>query len=444
MHALCAQDITKKNIFGKVTVYDANGKKVSEGRMKRGQNVGVWKYYDTNGELMKTITFRNGVKEGLYTEYHQKEKTTGEYHNNLREGNRITYESNGIMIRQEQYLHDTLNGLLQEWKVNGQKVKEVKYDKGVVVYEAEWLASGEMKKYASYSKGRLHGQFREYDVPDLKSDTFPHLLIEYRNGLKNGIYQVRKNQLLVYDGYFKDDLKNGRFVIRDENGQLKSEEHYIDNVYDGVCRYYHQGIIYREVMFHNGRLHGTLTEYDSFGMKKKVTWCTENAVDSALTYNPAGQVTSRKIYRNTPGHPDKKTAEFSIYNSRGQLMLHGFYRDQLKDSIWTTYYPDGKKNSETPYKKGAITGTFRKWHANGKLMLQVNCVNGVYVTDPVIWSPEGKLLNKNAALYRDILESNLPGDVYDDPSYYENKRRTGDETPGEYLNEAEPEMPGDE
>ncbi|MCU0435784.1 MAG: TonB family protein, partial [Bacteroidia bacterium] len=135
------------------------------------------------------------------------------------------------------------------------------------------------------------------------------------------------------------------------------------------------------------------------------------------------------------------TETYQEFDEAGQLMLEGNYLNTQKQGVWTSYYPNGKKKSETPYVRGAITGTYRKWHANGKLLIEMQCSKGSTVAEPKIWNESGKQLKKTDKDYTALLESSMPGEVFNDPSRYNGPRLRPGNFPPEFVDVLAPEEP---
>ncbi len=65
-----------------------------------------------------------------------------------------------------------------------------------------------------------------------------------------------------------------------------------------------------------------------------------------------------------------------LFYDSGILMAKGKYIDKIKDSLWTYFDEEGKKNSEEIYKNGVKEGIWKVYHQNGQLSQQVTYKNG--------------------------------------------------------------------
>jgi hypothetical protein len=124
---------------GKVTTKYANGVTESSGKVKHYKKQGVWKYWSEDGALVKTVTYKDDVKEGLYTEYYPggKKSAEGVFTSNLKTGTWNTWYNDGKLSSKLNYTADYLsktgdvyNGLQQWWYENGQLREQSEYNNG--------------------------------------------------------------------------------------------------------------------------------------------------------------------------------------------------------------------------------------------------------------------------------------------------------------------------
>jgi hypothetical protein len=56
-------------LHGEYRVYDGDSRLVEQGQFDRGKKQGEWKYWNQQGELVRTVDWKNGVQEGLDCKY---------------------------------------------------------------------------------------------------------------------------------------------------------------------------------------------------------------------------------------------------------------------------------------------------------------------------------------------------------------------------------------
>jgi len=112
----------------------------------------------------------------------------------------------------------------------------------------------------------------------------------------------------------KSGINQGPWKMWHKNDRLSMQGAFLDGKWHGLFRYWDvSGILWRQVIFENGKLHG-----------------------SVMTYWPHGQKQSEGVFDNN-----------------------------LKDGLWRFYYPSGTLWKETPYQKGLIHGKVITWYPDG-------------------------------------------------------------------------------
>jgi hypothetical protein len=53
-------------------------------------------------------------------------------------------------------------------------------------------------------------------------------------------------------------------------------------------------------------------------------------------------------------------------DASGNRFCEGYFRDGKKDSLWTTWAPNGVKLTEANWKDGLLDGEFREWYQHGR------------------------------------------------------------------------------
>ncbi len=413
----------KKN--GKVKTTHANGVKASQGKVKNYQKNGSWKYWNEKGILVKQATYKNDVLNGPYVElYSAKQKANeGNYAAGQKNGNWNEWYTDGKQRSQTNYLNGQYNGTQKFWFENSNLREESVYQNGILVSRKTFFYNGRKRKVETYSNGMREGEWREYD--ETSSDTLPALIEQYRDDKLNGLVQRYKNGRMTEEANYLNGRLNGQLRRWDFNGNLGLEENYSSGQLNGESTYFENGIVLRKGTYLNGAKNGMFTENNRKGLLLRHTWYTRGREDSVHSYHPNGKIAIRK----TSMSGITLTETYEEFNEGGIPMLSGNYLMSQKQGIWTSYYPNGKKKSETPYASGKVTGTYRRWHANGKLLIEMECVNGQTTKEPKIWNEAGKPLNRSDKEYTALLESSLPGEVYDDPNRYTNRIRNSNEPP---------------
>ena len=267
-----------------------NGELKSQGKVKDGKQVGVWKFYGDNGKLKAQGKYENGEKEGEWKQYHDNGQLSseGKYENGEKEGEWKIYGDNGKLKSQGKYENGKREGEMRYYHDNGQLGAEGKYENGE--QEGEWkyyLKDGNVDKIEVYEDGELvdepegttdcikgdceNGQGTYiYDsgnkyVGEWKDGKFEgqgtinwldgdKYVGEWKDGKKNGQGTYTWVSGSKYIGEFKDGLKNGQGTYTWVNGDKYVGE-WKDNKRNGQGTYtnadgsiYHSGLWREDVV----------------------------------------------------------------------------------------------------------------------------------------------------------------------------------------------------
>jgi TonB family protein len=416
---------------GKVTTKYPNGMKASQGKVKNYKKQGEWKYWNDEGALTKVEHYKDDVKEGLSTSYYAsgKKSEEGNYLGGRKDGAWYSWYTDGSYSSKLNYdaknvvdeMHSSYEGLQQWYYENGQLREESNYANHELVSRRTFYYGGKKKSIEYFRNGKQDGTWKRY-AEDSK-DTLPVSIDNFSEGKKEGLHLAYYNGRLSEEWNYKNDKYDGTVKTWDRNGNLAVSENYTDGKRDGLCRYFNYGKCIREASYKLGKPDGEEKEFDSRERLFRQTWYKTGRIDSSASFHPNGKRATERIYSYYPGFV--RTEEFSDYtewDTSGVLLLHGTYHFEQKDKEWTTYYPNGKVKSITPYSNGQMSGVYKKWYVNGKEMIEIK-VDGHYATDPAkVWYENGKPVKPNTKYYEEIVDSNKPGEIYNDPKQLQHDR----------------------
>jgi hypothetical protein len=147
-----------------------------------------------NGQVVvKEVTFKNGVRQGLMKSFYQdgKVRTTFWYENGLREDSSRWYYQEGQLFRTTPYKRDTIDGIQKQYYRNGRIKAKIGFEKG------------------------LRTSYLEEFTPDGKLVRgYPDLVVNVRDDYKTrGVYSI---SLSLSDKstkvrYYRGEMANGRF-----------------------------------------------------------------------------------------------------------------------------------------------------------------------------------------------------------------------------------------
>ena len=145
-----------------IRTYHENSKLKSIGVFKDGKDEGLWKFYNQDGFLEKSINYKNGLFNGLWTNYRRNKNNVIEidesiYINGRREGVWKYYVDNTLIT--EGYLKNKMRQRI--WKYyhnNGQLKKETKWKDDKEIYSRYWDENGnEIDKKIYYESWGVNG-----------------------------------------------------------------------------------------------------------------------------------------------------------------------------------------------------------------------------------------------------------------------------------------------
>lgn len=151
------------------------------------------KQYMIKKTLVKEITFKNGVREGLMKSFYP----TGElrqtfwYENGLREDSSKWYYQEGQLFRSTPYKRDTIDGT-----------------------QKQYYRTGRLKAKLGYSKGLRTTYLEEFTPEGKLVGGYPTLVVNVRDDYKvKGIYRVslELSDKSTRVRYYSGDLSNGVF-----------------------------------------------------------------------------------------------------------------------------------------------------------------------------------------------------------------------------------------
>jgi hypothetical protein len=171
------------------------------------------KQYMSRQLLIKEVTFRNGVREGLMKSFYQngKLRQTFWYENGLREDSAKWYYEDGQVFRSTPYKNDTIEGTQKQYYKNGRLKALLSYKKGLrTPYLEEFTQDG--KLVGGYpqlvvntrDEYRTKGLFRITLGLSDKSEKVKYFLGDFSNGVFD---TVQCKKIKTINGTGNLDLK---------------------------------------------------------------------------------------------------------------------------------------------------------------------------------------------------------------------------------------------
>lgn len=220
------------------------------------------------------------------------------------------YRNHKVMTKRITYVNDTLQGIIT-WEQGNDSLKFLKtyHRNGQISAEWKeingkgegfvkcWHSNGAVQKKTFVHKGNFHGKIQEWDKNGRLSYTgnFKHgkkegKHINYlvkgefveehysQDSLHGGIVEKRWNEdeekFLICVGQYENGIKTGKWMLKDEAGNIKNLDYY-----------------------KNGKLHGILERYyDNGAIKLKTEYVNHEITGEYKYWNEEGELEEYKIY----------------------------------------------------------------------------------------------------------------------------------------------------
>jgi uncharacterized protein len=379
--------------------YNENGILKSEGNRLNFELDGLWKFYDDTANLVMSIHYREGKKNGMRTAISSEEIIEEEFKDDVKHGLSTVYFPNKRVKRTIIYENGLEHGLMKEYNDSGMLISLIEYRRGFIVNQ-EFI-----NRYDNL--GRKNGLWKEFwPNGNLKKEYF------WRNGVLHGYmkYYNEDGKLQNVEKYINDELildakEVALYEIRYDyypDGSVKIMGSYRDNVANGIRKEFSKdGTIEKAYIMANGFVIGEgLIDGKN---KKQGPW---------KEYYETGELQAEGTYST-----DIRTGLWRFWYQNGQVEQIGkLLNDGSADSLWLWYYPTGKLRRQEFYSNGAIHGIMIEFDANGDTLLtglyQYGLREGRWVQKVNTYVEEGEYIN-------DVKEGSWRGYYIDGASFYE-------------------------
>ena len=232
-----------------VEEYYKNGKLRHAGAYSDTIPLGIHKYFDTTGRLVKAIWYNDvgikkgqgmvdsaGKKTGLWVLFYETGDTLaiGQYRNDKRTGKWRFFYRNGSLMEQGQYRDGRPDGVWTWFYPDGRLLIKENYASGVLDGPyLELSPQGDTVVKASYVEGSLDGKWF-FQLGDYKQ------VGQYEAGRRNGewrSYYMPEQKLMCVD-YYEDGYREGKHKCYYPNGKIREIGHYISGKKNGIWNYY--------------------------------------------------------------------------------------------------------------------------------------------------------------------------------------------------------------
>lgn len=316
--------------------YYESGVLKSEGNRKNFELDSLWKFYDEDGGLILEINYREGRKNGIRKTIQPNEIIEENFVDDVKQGNTVYYYPEGNKKKVVPYADGLENGMAMEYDQQGTIITLIEYKKGFIV-----------------NRDRIN-----------RKD---------RNNFKQGKWVYFYDDGTVkLEGNYRDDMKNGYFKQYDREGNLVTVEKYIDDVLqENVAELVELEV--RTDYYPNGKIKTVASYKDGIpeGIRREYT--EDGSILMAYVFSD-GKILGQGIM-NERGI---REGEWIEYYPDGQQKAAGEYNSGKRVGAWKFYYPDGTLEQEGNYDDdGLLTGQWKWYYPSGALHREEFYLNGL-------------------------------------------------------------------
>jgi uncharacterized protein len=327
-----------------------DGQLIQEGNYVNGElNGWIKEINPTSGLVASIVEFKNG------------EAGDARELNRTVDGKRIGlwqwFDANGDLIKQEIYTDGALNGSQK------QSVASFKFEK-------KYFSNGQLKARYMIQNGYKNGIQTNYDSLGNTLAAF-----EYRNdtllsegwftkeGLKDSLWiEYLPNQVKAAKGNYKNGQKEGLWIYYFPNGYVEQKGRYQQDLPTGEWLwYYPNGQLRRQENFYKGQYEGEVLDYDSLGTLLQSRNFTYNTLDGDLYYFIGDHKEKGNMVN---GFREGKWVYF--YGNKKKAFV-GKYKDGLPEGKHKFWFENGRIAYVIHYKKGKLNGKKLEYFENGGL-----------------------------------------------------------------------------
>jgi antitoxin component YwqK of YwqJK toxin-antitoxin module len=366
----------------------------------------IFKY--PNGAVSSEGLIKNGKPEGFWKSYYVTgvKKSEGKRTNFLLDSIWLFYDQAGDTTEKINWLYGKKNGWYYKYK------KDPSH--GVYIWSKELFAAdrkegtafnyypdGKVLQTFTYNAGKKEVLSKEYD-----KDGNIITLLEYTND-----FLVSRDRINRTD---KNGLKQGDWKEFYQNGRIKTEKSYKDDLVHGYYKEYDiHGKLVLTMLYENGAIVNSRVEdepdieivnkHDEDGKliysgpyRNKIPvgvhreYGKDGKVTNAFIYNDNGLLLSEgivdeagnrngkwkdlfsngKVQAEGQFTDNRRTGQWKFYNISEKVEQTGSYNNNRPDGLWNWYYDSGALRKEEEYFQGQRDGRSTEYSESGDIIAQ--------------------------------------------------------------------------
>lgn len=391
----------------------SNGNIKFEGTYAHDHRTGLWKFYNTYGNLSTVENYTDGKLNGETTNYFNngKVKNVIEYNNDFKNGYYREFYKNGVIASEGWMVNDTMQGTWKNYYPNG-KISAVNYyiDDEIHGKNQRYYYDGTLNDEIICDRGILLGS-NSYD-------SLGKINSQYTLNMGEGQAILKSlNGQEVFNATYVHGLRNDSCFSRYSNGKINARAYYVMGEEEGKFSWYDDdGKLYYSAVYKNGQLEGPeLTYHENGKLSSKCSYENNSLEGLSEDYYPNGNICIRKYYKtdNLEGYrtkyaPDGSPAYRLLYKADDLIAwappkADGTFEKDIpieKGTVsFISHFPNGKKSAEINFVNGFIHGPQTDYYIDGQIQEQSNFFHGLLDGNLTDYYPNGKVLKSLQYFY---------------------------------------------
>lgn len=427
--------------------YDDSSKVLSLkefGQYVDDEKTGIWVVNIMNGKTEKTLFYTNyikGIKEGEFQDVKGDTLILGHYKSNelhgsykafldpmksLLGGTINTKIADLKLVEEGQYSNGKKSGYWKSYGMSSNLISEGNYNNGKESGEWNFYTPNYVKKNGqpepfakklilkfNYLNGKLQGKSeRFYEMDEIR---YPCEEID-ENGNKIDSCFSSTVQKIHEVAFYKDDLLDGSYELRDSINQIVLKGQYEDDLKEGKWFSYREGNkIEKEINYKYGLLDGEYIEFNENGKPVEIKQFAKNKFKQATLYNHVSLDKKYQVDIIQRADDYLKVNKVTYLDESIVSKVYWFKNDikneetldldflllTMNDVYSDTVYPDGEYLLSTLSNQPIVSGklyknykedTWTYYHYNQKLKIEEKYSNNV-VTDQRYLNLDGTLFS---------------------------------------------------
>lgn len=231
-------------------------------------------------------------------------------------------------------------------------------------WQRTWAESTQLRYTGQFKDDKPVGSFTYYSTTGKVESQVSH----YAGSNAAHGKHFHPNGKLMAEGRYLGQEKDSTWNYYDDAGILRSTEHWNAGKMDGeMTAFYTDGKVAERRNFKNGKENGKAEQFYNDGKPKYQATYVKGAPEGSETFFfPKGNKEIQGNYVN-----GSRDGGWTYYNEDGSVQMQVLYaqgtfvKQKYENGLFTEYWDDQQKKSETTYKGGKREGPFTEWYGNG-------------------------------------------------------------------------------